>query len=379
MEKRFVYADNAATTRVSDSVVQAMLPYYSETYGNPSAAYSFAGRAKEGLDTARAQVAAALNASPDEIYFVSCGTEADNWALKGGAALRASRGRHIISTAFEHHAVLHSLDALVKQGFEITLLPVHGDGLVRMADLEAAIRPDTILVSVMFANNEIGTIQPIAEIGALCRARDILFHTDAVQAIGHVPVDVQAMQIDMLALSGHKFHAPKGVGALYLRRGLHIPNFMDGGGQENKKRAGTEAVPAIVGLGRAIEDAVAKLPEEAARVAALRDRLIAGILDRFPNAKLNGHPTKRLPGNVNVSFPGVEGPDLLALLDLAGICAASGSACTAGNRNPSHVLTAIGLNQATAQGSLRLSFAEYSTEADVDYILQELERAIAQL
>ncbi|NLT58788.1 MAG: cysteine desulfurase NifS [Clostridiales bacterium] len=379
MKKAFVYADNAATTRVADEVLAAMVPYFSSLYGNPSAAYGFAGLAAEGVEHARAQVAGALGAAPGEVFFTSGGTEADNWALKSGARLRSARGRHIISTAIEHHAVLHSLEALAEEGFEVTLLPVDPDGLLRLEDLERALRDDTILVSCMFANNEIGTVQPVAEIGALCRARDILFHTDAVQAVGHLPIDVVAMNIDLLALSGHKFHAPKGVGALYVRRGIDLPPFVDGGKQERGRRAGTEAVPAIVGLGAAAELATAHFEREAARVAALRDRLLKGILAQVPGARLNGHPTRRLPGNLNLSFSGVEGPSLLALLDSRGICAAAGSACTAGASAPSHVLTAIGLDAQTAQGSLRLSFAGDSTEEDVDTLLELLPPLIARL
>ncbi|MBQ3077809.1 MAG: cysteine desulfurase NifS [Clostridia bacterium] len=379
MEKRFVYADNAATTRVSDEVVAAMLPYFTENYGNPSAVYGFAGKAKEAIEKARGQVAAALNAEPSEIFFLSCGTEADNWALKGAAALKKDKGRHIISTPFEHHAILHSLDTLKKEGFEVTFLPVYDNGRVKVEDLKAAIREDTILVSIMFANNEIGSVQPIAEIGAVCREKGILFHTDAVQAIGHVPVDVKAMNIDMLSLSGHKFHAPKGIGAMYLRKGISIPNFMDGGGQEKRRRAGTESVPFIVGLGTAIEIATNKLPEESKRVAALRDKLIDGILERIPDVKVNGDRVHRLPGNVNVSIKFVEGESLLMMLDANGICAASGSACTSGSLDPSHVLMAIGLDHATAHGSLRFSFADYSTEEDVDYILEKLPPIVERL
>ena len=369
MEKRFVYADNAATTRVSDEVVAAMLPYFTEYYGNPSAVYGFAGKAKTAIENARAQVAAALGATPGEIYFVSCGTEADNWALKGTARMLAEKGRHIISTPFEHHAILHSLNTLEKEGFEVTYLPVYDNGRVKVEDLKAAIRPDTILVSIMFANNEIGTIQPIAEIGAVCRERGILFHTDAVQA----------MNIDMLSLSGHKFHAPKGIGAMYLRKGVGIPNFMDGGGQEKKRRAGTENVPYIVGLGKAIEIATQKLPEESKRVAALRDRLMDGLLERIPDIKINGDRENRLPGNVNVSIKYVEGESLLMMLDMQGVCAASGSACTSGSLDPSHVLMAIGLDHATAHGSLRFSFADYSTQEDIDYILEVLPPIVEKL
>lgn len=380
MDKKFVYADNAATTRVSQRVLDAMLPYYREHYGNPSAIYSIAENSKQAVDKARAQVAAAINAEPDEIYFVSCGTEADNWAIKGAARANKDKGAHFISTPFEHHAVLHSLDTLVKEsGAEVTYLPVYENGIVKVEDLSAAIRPDTVLVTVMFANNEIGTVQPIAELGTLCRERGVLFHTDAVQAVGHLPIDVKAQNIDMLSMSGHKFHGPKGCGVLYIRRGVKLPNFMDGGGQEKKRRAGTENVAQIVGIGEAIETACGKLESEAKRLSAMRDRLMDGILAKIPNSRVNGDRTHRLPGNVNVSIEFVEGESMLMLLNMNGICAASGSACTSGSLSPSHVLTSIGLPAEIAHGSLRLTFAEESTEADVDYILEVLPGIVERL
>ncbi|HWP80122.1 MAG TPA: cysteine desulfurase NifS [Candidatus Acidoferrum sp.] len=380
MDKKFVYADNAATTRVSQRVLDAMLPYYREHFGNPSALYSIAAESKEAVDKARAQVAAAIHAEPDEIYFVSCGTEADNWAIKGAARANKNKGAHFISTPFEHHAVLHSLETLVQEsGAEVTYLPVYAGGIVKVEDLAAAIRPDTVLVTIMFANNEIGTVQPIAEIGALCRERGVLFHTDAVQAVGHLPIDVKAQNIDMLSMSGHKFHGPKGCGVLYIRRGVKLPNFMDGGGQEKKRRAGTENVAQIVGIGEAIEAACGKLESEAKRLSAMRDRLMDGILAKIPNSRVNGDRTHRLPGNVNVSIEFVEGESMLMLLNMKGICAASGSACTSGSLTPSHVLTSIGLPAEIAHGSLRLTFAEESTEADVDYILEVLPGIVERL
>lgn len=376
-----VYADNAATTKLSPAAKEAMLPYFDEIYGNPSTLYTLGQEAAEHLLACRTEIAQLIGAAdPREIVFTSGGSEADNQAIISAARNGARKGKkHLISTKFEHHAVLHTLDKLRKEGFDVTLLDVHENGVVRVEDVAAAIRDDTALVSVMFANNEIGTIQPIAEIGAVCRERGILFHTDAVQAIGHVPVDVQAMNIDMLSLSGHKFHAPKGIGAMYLRKGVGIPNFMDGGGQEKKRRAGTENVPYIVGLGKAIEIATQKLPEESKRVAALRDRLMDGLLERIPDIKINGDRENRLPGNVNVSIKYVEGESLLMMLDMQGVCAASGSACTSGSLDPSHVLMAIGLDHATAHGSLRFSFADYSTQEDIDYILEVLPPIVEKL
>ena len=377
---RKVYADNAATTAVSPQVLEAMLPFYKEVYGNPSSLYALGQEAKRPLEEARATVARCLGAEPREIYFTSCGTESDNWAIKGAARAMKRKGKnHIITSAFEHHAVLHTCQALEKEGFEVTYLPVDEYGLVTPEQVEAAIRPDTILVSVMAANNEIGTIEPIAEIGAVCRAHKVLFHTDAVQAVGHMPLDVAAMQIDMLSLSGHKFYAPKGVGALYIRTGVRIENLIEGGAQERSRRAGTENVPAIVGMGKAIELITAEMAEENARISGLRDRLIAGILDAIPESRLNGHPTKRLPGNVNVSIRYIEGEALLLSLDMAGIAASSGSACTSGSLDPSHVLLAIGLPHEIAHGSLRLTIGRDNTQDEIDRVLEELPKIVSRL
>ena len=374
-----IYLDNAATTRVRPEVAEAVLPAMTETYGNASSVHSFGREAKKAMEKARAQVAAAIGAKKEEIYFTAGGSEADNWALKGAAHALRRKGLHIITTAIEHHAVLHTCQALEKEGFEVTYLPVDEYGLVTPEQVEAAIRPDTILVSVMAANNEIGTIEPIAEIGAVCRAHKVLFHTDAVQAVGHMPLDVAAMQIDMLSLSGHKFYAPKGVGALYIRTGVRIENLIEGGAQERSRRAGTENVPAIVGMGRAIELITAEMAEENARISGLRDRLIAGILDAIPESRLNGHPTKRLPGNVNVSIRYIEGEALLLSLDMAGIAASSGSACTSGSLDPSHVLLAIGLPHEIAHGSLRLTIGRDNTQDEIDRVLEELPRIVSRL
>ena len=374
-----IYLDNAATTRVRPEVAEAVLPAMTETYGNASSVHSFGREAKKAMEKARAQVAAAIGAKKEEIYFTAGGSEADNWAIKGAAHALRRKGLHIITTAIEHHAVLHTCQALEKEGFEVTYLPVDEYGLVTPEQVEAAIRPDTILVSVMAANNEIGTIEPIAEIGAVCRAHKVLFHTDAVQAVGHMPLDVAAMQIDMLSLSGHKFYAPKGVGALYIRTGVRIENLIEGGAQERSRRAGTENVPAIVGMGRAIELITAEMAEENARISGLRDRLIAGILDAIPESRLNGHPTKRLPGNVNVSIRYIEGEALLLSLDMAGIAASSGSACTSGSLDPSHVLLAIGLPHEIAHGSLRLTIGRDNTQDEIDRVLEELPRIVSRL
>ena len=374
-----IYLDNAATTRVRPEVAEAVLPAMTETYGNASSVHSFGREAKKAMEKARAQVAAAIGAKKEEIYFTAGGSEADNWAIKGAAHALRKKGLHIITTAIEHHAVLHTCQALEKEGFEVTYLPVDEYGLVTPEQVEAAIRPDTILVSVMAANNEIGTIEPIAEIGAVCRAHKVLFHTDAVQAVGHMPLDVAAMQIDMLSLSGHKFYAPKGVGALYIRTGVRIENLIEGGAQERNRRAGTENVPAIVGMGRAIELITAEMAEENARISGLRDRLIAGILDAIPESRLNGHPTKRLPGNVNVSIRYIEGEALLLSLDMAGIAASSGSACTSGSLDPSHVLLAIGLPHEIAHGSLRLTIGRDNTQAEIDRVLEELPKIVSRL
>lgn len=374
-----IYLDNAATTRVRPEVAEAVLPAMTETYGNASSVHSFGREAKKAMEKARAQVAAAIGAKKEEIYFTAGGSEADNWAIKGAAHALRKKGLHIITTAIEHHAVLHTCQALEKEGFEVTYLPVDEYGLVTPEQVEAAIRPDTILVSVMAANNEIGTIEPIAEIGAVCRAHKVLFHTDAVQAVGHMPLDVAAMQIDMLSLSGHKFYAPKGVGALYIRTGVRIENLIEGGAQERSRRAGTENVPAIVGMGKAIELITAEMAEENARISGLRDRLIAGILDAIPESRLNGHPTKRLPGNVNVSIRYIEGEALLLSLDMAGIAASSGSACTSGSLDPSHVLLAIGLPHEIAHGSLRLTIGRDNTQDEIDRVLEELPKIVSRL
>ena len=379
MEKRLIYVDNAATTPISKEVLDAMMPWLTEGYGNASSIYSKGREAGWALKNAREKIAAAFGASPSEIYFTSCGSESDNWAIKGAAAAMAKRGKkHIITSAFEHHAVLHSCEALEKQGFEVTYVPVHENGVVRVEDIEAAIRPDTGLVTIMYANNEIGTIQPIKEIGALCRERKIWFHTDAVQAVGHVPINVEEQNIDMLSLSGHKIHAQKGVGMLYIRRGISLPNLIDGGGQERGKRAGTENVAAIVGLAKAVEIATANIEERAARTRVLRDKLIDNIL-KIERTRLNGDREKRLPGNVNISIEGIEGESLLLSLDMYGICASSGSACTSGSLDPSHVLLAIGLKHEVAHGSLRISLSDENTEEDVDKILEVLPEIVSRL
>ena len=381
MSEKFVYADHAATTAVTDTALAAMLPCFTQDYGNPSSLYGFAQEGKSRLEQARAQVAACLNAKPEEVYFTSGGTEADNWALRGVAELMALKGRktgHIITTAIEHHAILHTAQYLEKQGYEVTYLPVDGDGLVDPAAVEAAIRPDTILISVMAANNEIGTIQPIAEIGAIAKAHKVLFHTDAVQAVGHIPVDVEEWNVDLLSLSGHKFGGPKGIGALYMKKPLRLPALIQGGGQEKGRRSGTENVPGAVGMAAALKEATDHLPEESARLAALRDKLIAG-LSSLPYASLTGHPVKRLPGTASFVFEGVEGEALLLHLDARGICASSGSACSSASLDPSHVLLAIGLPHAIAHGSLRLSLGADNTEADVDYILKEVPAVVAYL
>ena len=379
MEKRFVYVDNAATTPISKEVLDAMMPWLTEGYGNASSIYSKGREAGWALKAAREKVAECLGAEPSEIYFTSCGSESDNWALKGAMQTLAKKGKkHIITTAMEHHAILHTCEALKKQGFEVTYLPVHENGIVRVEDVEAAIRPDTGLVSVMYANNEIGTIQPIAEIGALCREKKIWFHTDAVQAIGHVPINVKEQNIDMLSLSGHKIHAQKGVGVLYIKKGIMLPNLIDGGGQEKGKRAGTENVAAIVGLAKALEIATTDIEARGEKTKVLRDKLIDNIL-KIERTRLNGDREKRLPGNVNISIEGIEGESLLLSLDAMGICASSGSACTSGSLDPSHVLLAIGLIHEVAHGSLRISLSDENTMEDVDYILEVLPGIVERL
>lgn len=374
-----VYADNAATTALSDTALAAMLPCFQQIYGNPSSLHSPGQRAAEKLAKAREIFARRLNADPREITFTSGGSEADNQALRSAAALGARKGKkHIISTKFEHHAILHTLEALEKEGFEITLLDISPNGIVTAEQVNAAIRPDTCLVSIMFANNEIGTIQPIAEIGAVCRAAGVLFHTDAVQAAGHLPIDVQEMDIDLLSLSAHKFHGPKGVGVLYAKRGIPLVNVIYGGAQERGKRAGTENIPGICGAAAAFDEACAGMEKNAAYLTPLRDKLIAG-LTAIPHTVLNGDAQLRLPGNVNVCMEGIEGESLLLLLDAKGIAASSGSACTSGSLDPSHVLLALGRPHEVAHGSLRLSLSEYNTPEEIDYILEVLPGIVSYL
>ena len=375
-----VYADNAATTKMSKTAVEAMLPYLSEYYGNPSSLYAFGQRAKEALEAARADMAACLGAQSNEIYFTSCGSESDNQAIRSCAHLGALKGKkHIISTAFEHHAVLHTLKRLEKEeGFEVTLLDVHSNGVVTPEEVKAAIRPDTCLVTIMFANNEIGTVQPIKEIGEVCRAAGVTFHTDAVQAVGHIPVNVAEQNIDMLSLSAHKFHGPKGVGALYCRKNIRLLPFIDGGAQERGKRAGTENVAEIVAMAAALKEACKNMASNSAKVTALRDKIIAELV-KIPHSKLNGDMAHHLPGTINMCFEGIEGEGLLLHLDDMGVCASSGSACTSGSLDPSHVLLAIGLPHEVAHGSLRLSLSEYNTEEDADVIIKAVPEVVEYL
>ena len=379
MEKRFIYADNAATTAVSEEVLQAMLPYFRTAFGNASSIYKLGRDAQRDVEAARAKVAKAIGAEPREIFFTSCGSESDNWAIKGIAENLAKRGKkHIVTSVFEHHAVLHTCQYLEKKGFEVTYVPVSDKGLIDPEDVRNAIRDDTALVTIMYANNEIGTIQPIEEIAAICKEKKVIFHTDAVQALGHVDIDVKKQGIDMLSLSGHKIHAQKGIGALYVRKGIVLPNLIHGGAQERNKRAGTENVPAIVGLGVAIETATNNIAERNAVIVPRRNRLIDGIL-KLPYTRLNGDRDKRLPGNLNISIEGIEGESLLLMLDQYGICASSGSACTSGSLDPSHVLLAIGLKHEVAHGSLRLSIEENVTDEDVDYILEVIPKIVERL
>ena len=374
-----IYTDNAATTKMSDTALAAMLPCLQDNYGNPSSLHSVGQRAAEALQGARETVARCLGCDPKEILFTSGGSEADNQAIISAARWGALKGKkHIISTAFEHHAVLHTLKKLEKEGFEVELLPVGTTGTITPEQVAAAIRPDTALVTIMYANNEIGSILPIAEIGAVCREKGVIFHTDAVQAAGHLHIDVRAQNIDMLSLSGHKFHGPKGSGVLYARKGIPLVNIIEGGAQERGKRAGTENLPAIVGMAAALQEACDHIDENAAKVSALRDKLISG-LSKIPHSALNGDPVHRLPGNVNFCFEGIEGESLLLLLDAKGICASSGSACTSGSLDPSHVLLAIGRPHEVAHGSLRLSLCEWNTEEEVDIILQEVPRIVEYL
>lgn len=374
-----VYADNAATTKMSKAAIEAMLPYLEEVYGNPSSLHSAGQQAKEALEDARARIASVLGCEAREITFTSGGSEADNQAIVSAAKLGARKGKkHIISTAFEHHAVLHTLEKLKKEGYEITLLDVHENGLITAAEVKAAIRPDTCLVTIMYANNEIGTIQPIAEIGAVCKEAGVLFHTDAVQAVGHLQLNVKEENIDMLSLSAHKFHGPKGVGVLYTRKGILLTNVIEGGAQERGKRAGTENIPAIMGMAAALEEASANLLANTEKLLTLRERLIAG-LSEIPHAILNGDREHRLPGNVSFCFEGIEGESLLLLLDDKGVYASSGSACTSGSLDPSHVLLAIGRPHEIAHGSLRLSLSEETTEEEVDYMIEAVKEVVSYL
>lgn len=374
-----VYVDNAATTKMSRTAIEAMLPYMETYFGNPSSLHSVGQRANEGLQQARETVAEVLGCQPKEIYFTSGGSEADNQAIVSAALYGAKKGKkHIISTSFEHHAVLHTLKRLEQQGFDVTLLEVHQNGMVTPEQVAAAIREDTCLVTIMYANNEVGSIQPIAEIGAVCREKGVLFHTDAVQAAGHLHIDVKEQNIDMLSLSAHKFHGPKGVGVLYARRGVVLTNLIEGGAQEQGKRAGTENIPGIVAMAAALKEANDHLDENAAKTAALRDKLIEGLL-QIPHAALNGDRDHRLPGNVNFCFEGIEGESLLLMLDDKGICASSGSACTSGSLDPSHVLLAIGRPHEIAHGSLRLSLCEWNTAEEVEYMLAEIPKIVAHL
>ncbi|MCP1662095.1 cysteine desulfurase [Methanocalculus sp. AMF5] len=379
MEKnRFIYLDNAATTKTHSDVVSAMLPYFNEHFGNPSSLYDLAGASRTAVDLAREQVAAALGADAKEIFFTSGGTESDNWAIRGVARAHAKKGRHIITSAIEHHAVLHTCLALEKEGYEITTLPVDEYGRVSPKDVEDAIRPDTILITVMLANNEIGTIQPIQEIGAIGRARKVIVHTDAVQAVGQIPVDVNTLNVDLLSVSAHKFGGPKGVGALYIKRGVYLHPLLHGGAQEKRRRAGTENVPGIVGLGKAINRATADLPDKAERLIRLRQRLFDGLLT-IPESQANGHPTERLPNNVNVVFRYIEGESILLLLNAHGIAASSGSACTSSSLEPSHVLLACGLPHETAHGSLRLTLGEETTDEEIDTVLEVVPTVVQRL
>lgn len=374
-----VYMDNAATTALRRDVLDAMMPYLTDIYGNPSSLHYFGQEAHKAVENARHQVASALNAEDNEIVFTGCGTEADNMALKGIAEKYQSKGKHIITSSVEHHAILHTCEYLEKHGFEVTYLPVDEYGMVKAEQVRDAIRSDTILVSIMFANNEVGTIMPIKEIGAVCREKGVFFHTDAVQAVGHAAIDVKAMNIDLLSLSAHKLHGPKGVGALYIRKGIVVPPLLHGGAQERRKRAGTENVAGIVGLGKAIEIACSDIEGTAKRMCYLRDKLINGIEASIPEVKLNGHRTERLPGNVNFSIKYIEGESILLMLDINGIAASSGSACTSGSLDPSHVLLAMGMPHETAHGSLRLTLGDDTTEDDIDYVLEVLPEIVVKL
>ncbi|MEY8428509.1 cysteine desulfurase NifS [Lachnospiraceae bacterium 46-15] len=376
---KFIYLDNAATTKAAPEVVEAMLPYFTEDYGNPSSVYEFAGKSREAVTKSRETIADALGAQANEIYFTAGGSEADNWALKATAEAYESKGKHIITTKIEHHAILHTAEYLEKKGYEVTYLDVDENGVVKLEELKKAIRPDTILISIMFANNEIGTIQPVKEIGEIAHANGILFHTDAVQAFGQIPIKVDEFHIDMLSASGHKLNGPKGIGFLYIRKGVKIRSFVHGGAQERKRRAGTENVPGIVGLGKAVERAVTSMGERTAHEMEVRDYLIEKVLREIPYTRLNGHRTNRLPNNINFSFQFIEGESLLIMLDMEGICGSSGSACTSGSLDPSHVLLAIGLPHEIAHGSLRLTLSEEITKEDMDYVADAIKRIVERL
>jgi len=377
--ERLIYLDNAATTKVAPEVVEAMLPYFTEHYGNPSSVYGFAAKNKDAITRQREVIADALGAKANEIYFTAGGSESDNWALKATAQAYQTKGNHIITTKIEHHAILHTAEYLEQNGYEVTYLDVDENGVVRLKDLEAAIRPTTILISVMYANNEIGTIQPIKEIGEIAHKHGVLFHTDAVQAFGQVPIDVDACHIDMLSASGHKLNGPKGIGFLYIRKGVKIRSFVHGGAQERKRRAGTENVPGIIGIGAATARAVRTMEERTAQETKLRDYLIERVMAEVPYTKLNGHPTKRLPNNANFSFRFIEGESLLIMLDMKGICGSSGSACTSGSLDPSHVLLAIGLPHEIAHGSLRLTLSEETTKEEIDYVVDCIKEVVTNL
>ncbi len=376
---KLIYLDNAATTKVAPEVVKEMLPYLEESYGNPSAFYSFAAKTGQKVEQARKTIAEAIGAKAEEIYFTAGGSESDNWALIATAEAHESKGKHIITSAIEHHAILHTCEYLEKRGFQVTYVGVDEDGVIKLDELEAAIRPDTILISVMAANNEIGSIQPLKEIGELARKNKILFHTDAVQALGHIPLNVDELNIDMLSASGHKIHGPKGIGIMYIRRGVKIGAFLHGGAQERRRRAGTHNVPGIIGMGKAVELAVANMEESAKKVSELRDYLIEKMLKEIPYSKLNGHRTNRLPNNANFSFSFIEGESLLIMLDQAGICGSSGSACTSGSLDPSHVLMAIGLPHEIAHGSLRLTLSDETTREELDYTVETLKGIVKRL
>lgn len=374
-----IYLDNAATTKVSEEVFETMKPYFCEQYANPSAIYSFAGKSMKAVDEARKNIADLIGAQPNEIYFTAGGSESDNWAIKAAAECNQTKGRHIITSAIEHHAVLHTCQYLEKQGYEVTYVSVDEYGMIKLDELEAAIRPDTILITVMAANNEIGTIQPLKEIGALAKKNGILFHTDAVQAYGHIPLNVEELHIDLLSASGHKFHGPKGIGFLYIRKGVRIGSFVHGGAQERSRRAGTHNTPGIVGMGAAARLAAERLEERMEKEAALRDHLIRRVLTEIPYSRLNGHETDRLPNNANFCFRFIEGESLLILLDQQGICASSGSACTSGSLDPSHVLLAIGLPHEIAHGSLRLTLSEETTKEDIDFTVDAIRKIVERL